>query len=54
MVGIQAKSFSVGELAAAGSTHQPGYLTLCAAMTGLLDAAREVNDTAGSALSTGA
>ncbi len=46
MVGIQGKSFSVGELAAAGVKRISLATSLYrAAMTGLLDAAREVKDT---------
>jgi 2-methylisocitrate lyase-like PEP mutase family enzyme len=48
MVGIQGKSFSVGELAAAGVKRISLATSLYrAAMTGLLDAAREVKDTGG-------
>jgi 2-methylisocitrate lyase-like PEP mutase family enzyme len=48
MVGIKGKSFSVGELAAAGVKRISLATSLYrAAMTGLLDAAREVNDTGG-------
>ena len=46
MVGIKGKSFSVGELAAAGVRRISLATSLYrAAMTGLLDAAREVKDT---------
>jgi len=46
MVGIKGKSFSVGELAAAGVKRISLATSLYrAAMTGLLDAAREVKDT---------
>jgi 2-methylisocitrate lyase-like PEP mutase family enzyme len=46
MAGIQGKSFSVGELAAAGVKRISLATSLYrAAMTGLLDAAREVTDT---------
>ena len=46
MVGIKGKSFSVGELAAAGVRRISLATSLFrAAMTGLLDAAREVKDT---------
>ena len=46
MVGIKGKSFSVGELAAAGVRRISLATSLYrAAMTGLLDAAREVRDT---------
>src|SRR4051812_11731954 len=46
MVGIRGKSFSVGELAAAGVRRISLATSLYrAAMTGLLDAAREVQDT---------
>jgi 2-methylisocitrate lyase-like PEP mutase family enzyme len=45
MVGIKGRSFSVGELAAAGVRRISLATSLFrAAMTGLLDAAREVND----------
>lgn len=46
MVGIKGESFSVGELAAAGVRRISLATSLYrAAMTGLLDAAREVKDT---------
>jgi 2-methylisocitrate lyase-like PEP mutase family enzyme len=46
MVGIPGKSFSVGELAAAGVKRISLATSLYrAAMTGLLEAAREVKDT---------
>jgi 2-methylisocitrate lyase-like PEP mutase family enzyme len=46
MVGIKGKSFSVGELAAAGVKRISLATSLYrAAMTGFLDAAREVKDT---------
>jgi len=46
MVGTQGKSFSVGELAAAGVKRISFAASLYrSAMTGLLDAAREVKDT---------
>jgi 2-methylisocitrate lyase-like PEP mutase family enzyme len=46
MVGIKGKSFSVGELAAAGVRRISLAASLYrAAMTGLLDAASEVKDT---------
>lgn len=46
MVGIKGKSFSVGELAAAGVKRISLATSLYrAAMTGLLDAAREIRDT---------
>jgi 2-methylisocitrate lyase-like PEP mutase family enzyme len=46
MAGIKGKSFSVGELAAAGVRRISLATSLYrAAMTGLLDAAREVKDT---------
>jgi 2-methylisocitrate lyase-like PEP mutase family enzyme len=46
VAGIKGKSFSVGELAAAGVKRISLATTLYrAAMTGLLDAAREVKDT---------
>ena len=46
MVGIKGKSFSIGELAAAGVRRISLATSLYrAAMTGLLDAAREVKDT---------
>jgi 2-methylisocitrate lyase-like PEP mutase family enzyme len=46
MVGIKGKSFSVGDLAAAGVRRISLATSLYrAAMTGLLDAAREVKDT---------
>ena len=46
MVGIKGKSFSVGELAAAGVRRISLATSLYrAAMTGLLDAARQVRDT---------
>jgi 2-methylisocitrate lyase-like PEP mutase family enzyme len=45
MVGIKGKSFSVSELAAAGVRRISLATSLYrAAMTGLLDAAREIND----------
>jgi 2-methylisocitrate lyase-like PEP mutase family enzyme len=46
MVGIKGKSFSVGELAAAGVRRISLATSLYrAAMTGLLDAIKEVRDT---------
>jgi 2-methylisocitrate lyase-like PEP mutase family enzyme len=55
MVGIQGKSFSVGELAAAGVKRISLATSLYrAAMTGLLDAAREVKDTGGVSFFAGA
>ena len=46
MVGIKGKSFSVAELAAAGVKRISLATSLYrAAMTGLLDAVREINDT---------